>query len=68
MRLKNIFALSMFVFLILTYPARAQVIFSKTVIDTSFAENSWPLDLKVADINGDTELDVVVSSPDNSGR
>ncbi len=68
MYLKNIFVLSMLIFLIFTYPARAQVIFSKTVIDTSFAENSWPLDLKVANLNGDNELDVVVSSPDNSGR
>ncbi len=66
MRLNSIFVLNLLVFMILIYPARAQVIFSKTVIDTSFGENSLPFDLNVADINGDNELDVVVSSPDNN--
>ena len=65
MCLRNIFVLSMLVFMILIYPARSQIIFSKIVIDTSFAENSWPFDIKVADLNGDGELDVVVSSPDD---
>jgi hypothetical protein len=66
MRLNIIFVLSLIICMILNYQALPQVNFSKTVIDTLFDENSRPFDIKVEDLNGDNELDIIVSSSDNS--
>lgn len=64
MNCKNIFLILTMKFLILTGFGFAQIDFTKIIIDTSFAENSWPFDLNAVDLNGDNEIDLIVSSPD----
>jgi len=39
--------------------------FTKVVIDSNFSVNSQPFDLQAADLDRDTEIDIIVSSPDN---
>jgi hypothetical protein len=53
------------IFFVLAGSVKAQVEFTKTVLDSDFLVNSQPFDLKVADLNNDNEIDIVVSSPDN---
>lgn len=42
----------------------AQLNFTKVIVDSNFALNSQPFDVKAADLDGDNEIDIVVSSPD----
>ena len=53
------------IFLLLASSLLAQVNFTKVVIDSNFSVNSQPFDLQAADLDRDTEIDIVVSSPDN---
>jgi hypothetical protein len=50
--------------LLLIFSAQAQVSFTKALIDTNFMDFSYPFDLKVAELNGDGETDLILSSPD----
>ncbi|MHA2101650.1 MAG: FG-GAP-like repeat-containing protein [Candidatus Kariarchaeaceae archaeon] len=64
MKSQNYLIFITFYFLILTISVNAQVIFTKVLIDTNFIDYSYPFDLKAAEINGDNETDLVLSSPD----
>jgi hypothetical protein len=64
---KLTFAALTLISLVFTGSIVAQVDFTKFVIDSSFAENSWPLDVKAADFNGDNENDLIVTAKDLTG-
>ena len=65
MRLRALLPLS--VLTLYPFATFATVPFSKTVIDSVFTGTAQPADLRVADMDGDTDLDLVVVSVDYSG-
>jgi len=61
------FIIIAFLTLIPTRPTSAQVDFTRFVIDSSITGTGRFRDVKAADFDGDTELDLIVTVPDYSG-